>query len=464
MSKIERLLKKLEAAIEELNKADEELDSLEEARDNAKANYESVNGIISEIKDEITNLNTEYRNALASRDLEQIKNVNNKITEVNKLLSENNGKLTEARLQLNNAEKALANCKKKVSSLSDKVDEIEEEYEIVAGLVDDEEVYDDEEIEEEKKKTKKTGKGKVIIRWISGVLVAAVIGTGAYHLVKHCDIKLKSNKETTSSSKAISKEEFDKLVIDYMKKNPTVNEVSARNYLAIVYQDKLDDELLFELTGIYDYTEITKEAFDKIVDTMYEDLKNKGLNINISDVRKLVAVINSDQIATDIPSLLTELKGNQTPAEYVTDAFKITSVIKTYNTKEYMKNGKIENLIKLSPYVFDLGARKDLLLIEDYANKIASNKGNAEEQNRLVSDMLNNIYNYDGKLTDMESGIGFASTIAVDGMINYTTFNNNRSLLTRENRDLLLVHDNLELYISNIFGNLEKCNSKTRTK
>ena len=64
----------------------------------------------------------------------------------------------------------------------------------------------------------------------------------------------------------------------------------------------------------------------------------------------------------------------------------------------------------------------------------------------------------------MESGIGFASTIAFDGMINYTTFNNNRSLLTKENRDLLLVHDNLELYISNIFGNLEKCNSKTRTK
>ena len=458
MNKIERLLKKLEAAIEELNKADEELDSLEEARDNAKANYESVNGIISEIKDEITNLNTEYRNALASRDLEQIKNVNNKITEVNKLLSENNGKLTEARLQLNNAEKALANCKKKVSSLSDKVDEIEKEYEIVAGLVDDDEELDEEDLEEEKK-NKKAGKGKVALRWISGVLVAAVIGTGAYHLVKHCDIKLKSNKETASSSKAINKEEFDKLVIDYMKKNPTVNEVSARNYLAIVYQDKLDDELLFELTGIYDYTEITKEAFDKIVDTMYEDLKNKGLNVNINDVRKLVAVINSDQIATDIPSLLAELKGNQTAAEYITDAFKITSAIKTYNTKEYLKNGKFENLINLSSYVFDLGAR-----IEDYANKIASNKGNAEEQNRLVSDMLNNIYNYDGKLTDMESGIGFASTIAFDGMINYTTFNNNRSLLTKENRDLLLVHDNLELYISNIFGNLEKCNSKTRTK
>ena len=462
MSKIERLLKKLEAAIEELNKADEELDSLEEARDNAKANYESVNGIISEIKDEITNLNTEYRNALTSRDLEQIKNVNNKITEVNKLLSENNGKLTEARLQLNNAEKALANCKKKVSSLSDKVDEIEEEYEIAAGLVDEEEL-DEEDLEEEKK-NKKAGNGKVALRWISGVLVAAVIGTGAYHLVKHCDIKLKSNKETASSSKAINKEEFDKLVIDYMKKNPTVNEVSARNYLAIVYQDKLDDELLFELTGIYDYTEITKEAFDKIVDTMYEDLKNKGLNVNINDVRKLVAVINSDQIATDIPSLLAELKGNQTAAEYITDAFKITSAIKTYNTKEYLKNGKFENLINLSSYVFDLGARKDLLLIEDYANKIASNKGNAEEQNRLVSDMLNNIYNYGGKLTDMESGIGFASTIAFDGMINYTTFNNNRSLLTRENRDLLLVHDNLELYLSNIFGNLERCNSLVRTK
>lgn len=459
MNKIERLLKKLQAAIEELNKVEEELDFLEEARDNAKANYESVNGIISEIKDEITNLNNEYRNALASRNLEQIKNVNNKITEVNKLLSENNGKLTEARLELNNAEKALANCKKKVSSLSDKVDEIEEEYEIAAGLVDEE--FEDEF---EEKNNKKDGKGKVAIRWIAGALVAAVIGTGAYHVVKHCDNKLKSDKDVTSNDKVITKKEFDKLVIDYMKENPTVNEESARNYLAIVYQDKLDDELLFELTGIYDYTEITEESFEKIVDTMYEDLKNKGLNINIDDVRKLVAVINSDQIATDIPSLLVELKGNHTAGEYITDAFKVTSAIKTYNTKEYLKNGKFENLINLSSYVFDLGARKDLLLIEDYASKIASNKGNVDEQNRLVSDMLDNIYNYDGELNDMESGIGFASTIAFDGMINYTTFNNNRSLLTKENRDLLLVHDNLELYLSNIYGNLERCNSLVRTK
>lgn len=465
MNKIERLLKKLEAAIEELNKANEELDSLEEARDNAKVNYDAVNNTISEIKDQISDLNGEYRDALALRDLEQIKGVNNKITEVNKLLTENNGKLSQVRLELNNAEKALENCKKKVSALSVKVDEIEEEYEIAAGLVDEE--LDEEEFEEEfeeEKKTKKTGKGKVAIRWISGALITAILLGGGFALGKHCNNKLKTNKDNTSSSKAITKDEFDKLVIDYMKKNPTVNEVSARNYLAIVYQDKLDDELLFELTGIYDYTEITKEAFDKIVDTMYEDLKNRGLNVNITDVRKLVAVINNDQIATDIPSLLTELKGNQSSSEYIVDAFKVTSAIKTYNTKEYMKNGKIENLIKLSRYVFDLGNRKKLLLIEDYANKIASNKGNADEQNKLVSELLNNIYNYDGKLNDMESGIGFASTIAVDGIINYIPFDNNRSLLTKENRDLLLVHDNLELYLSNIYGNLEKCNSKTRTK
>lgn len=462
MSKIDRLYKNLENAIEELNRAEEELEKCEDTRDEAKNHFERILGVISEYKEEVLSLRDDYRAAISEGSLKKISELKERLSNINSELDKRKVELSDAKIELNSAEKKLENAKKRVDSLSAKVEKAKSDYALVEDLVDDEEL-DEEDLEEEKK-NKKAGKGKVALRWISGVLVAAVIGTGAYHLVKHCDIKLKSNKENTSSSKAITKDEFDKLVIDYMKKNPTVNEVSARNYLAIVYQDKLDDELLFELTGIYDYTEITKEAFDKIVDTMYEDLKNKGLNVNINDVRKLVAVINSDQIATDIPSLLTELKGNQTPAEYVTDAFKITSVIKTYNTKEYMKNGKIENLIKLSPYVFDLGARKDLLLIEDYANKIASNKGNAEEQNRLVSDMLNNIYNYDGKLTDMESGIGFASTIAFDGMINYTTFNNNRSLLTRENRDLLLVHDNLELYLSNIFGNLEKCNSKTRTK
>jgi len=70
-----------------------------------------------------------------------------------------------------------------------------------------------------------------------------------------------------------------------------------------------------------------------------------------------------------------------------------------------------------------------------------------------------------GKLVDIEDGIGFASTVAFDGLINYISFNDkNVRILSDVNFSALMNHDTLELYLSNIYGNLNKCTSKTLKK
>lgn len=265
-----------------------------------------------------------------------------------------------------------------------------------------------------------------------------------------------------------TKEYFENLVIEYMYKNPTVDETVARHFVAIQYQDELlkhNPELLYEITGIYEYKELTNEAFEALVSQTYKTLRANGINVTVEDVTKFVAVINIDQLAQDNPELLKTIVGTEKASEIITDAFKVTGAIKNRNYDIYKTTNSTKDLIRVSDFVYDKGAQRDLRLVESYVDEANSVKGNKTKQNEIIEDLMFEIQSPNGTLSDMEDGIGFASTVAFDSLINYVSFNNNNvRIISNQNFSALRNHDTLELYLSNIYGTINECKTKKLTK
>ena len=319
-------------------------------------------------------------------------------------------------------------------------------------------------------KNNKSNKG---IRILAISSTAALILAAGYDLVKIGENYFKlaskpSNTQTQTQKNGWTKAHFDNLVIEYMYKNPTVSEEVARHFLAIQYQDKLmkhNPELLYELTGIYEYEELTNEKFETLVSNVYHTLRKQGINVTVEDVTKFVAIINVDQLAQDNKELLKTIIGNEKASEIITDAFKITGAIKNRNYDIYKSTKSTGDLIKVSDFIFDKKAKADLQLIEEYADLANTVKGNKDRQNTIIAELMAEIQTPNGRLSDMEDGIGFASTVAFDGLINYVTFNNNNvRIISNQNFSALRNHDTLELYLSNIYGIINECNTKKLTK
>lgn len=290
---------------------------------------------------------------------------------------------------------------------------------------------------------------------------------GLYKLISKLSNKPQKNHEETVQNKW-TKEYFNNLVIEYMYENPNVSEEVARHFLAIKHQDELmkhNPELLYELTGIYEYEELTTEKFETLVSNTYRTLRNQGINVTVEDVTKFVAIINIDQLAQDNPELLKTIIGNEKASEIITDAFKVIGAIKNRNYDIYKSTKKTSDLIKVSDFIFDKKAKADLQLIEEYVDLANTAKGNKDRQNTIVAELMAEIQTPNGRLSDMEDGIGFASTVAFDSLINYVTFNNNNvRIISNKNFSALMNHDTLELYLSNIYGTINECNTKKLTK
>jgi len=316
-------------------------------------------------------------------------------------------------------------------------------------------------------KTKSTVKKVIIFSTISALLA------GGHFFCKANGFKLpiKVNNalaDEANSNKEWSRAYFEDLVSKYMLEHPNIDEDVVRNYLAVVHQDELskyNPELLYELTGMYEYEELTTEKFYNLVSDTYKELRRNGLNLSVEDVTKFVAIINIDQLAQDNQQLLSSIIGKQNASEIITDAFKVTGTIKNKNYDLYQVKKSTDNLISVSNFIFDKKAKADLELIEEYADRVNKVKGNGYQQDAIISELMASIQMPDGKLADLEDGIGFASTVAFDSLINYVSFNDkNVRIISNQNFSALMNHDTLELYLSNIYGLINRCNAKTLTK
>lgn len=355
-----------------------------------------------------------------------------------------------------------ANTKKEISAYAEQM--MNEIKKLTEGTQD----------EKTKEKENKKEKRRSCIKNIAIGAAVTTLLVGGYHIVKHNTHILKGNNTklpsltSVNTNKKWSNEYFEALVTQFMIENPNMDKEAAKKYLAVYYQDELmkhNPDLLYELTGIYEYQTLTDELFNELVNKTYRDLKKMGLEVTFEDVTKFVTIINIDQLAQDNPELLTSIVGNQNAGEIITDAFKVTSAIKDTNYHTYEQTKSTTKLIRVSDFIFDKKAQADLKLIEAYADKASAVRGDKEKQNAIISELLTEIYRSTGTLSNMEDGIGFASTVAIGGIINNISFNDNGvRIISKENYDLLMSHDTLELYLSNIYGNINKCAGKTLKK
>ena len=104
---------------------------------------------------------------------------------------------------------------------------------------------------------------------------------------------------------------------------------------------------------------------EELTVNLYNELRSMNLNVKIEDVRKLVTIINIDTLNEENPSYVANLLGNSTPEEFITDAFNITSAIKSKNYDIFASTKSAAGLIKLSPYIYRESDRKDLEVFEN---------------------------------------------------------------------------------------------------
>ena len=165
----------------------------------------------------------------------------------------------------------------------------------------------------------------------------------------------------------------------------------------------------------------------------------------------------------DCPELVKEIMGTQSKEEFLGDAFNVISAAMNYNFKTYDNEGKTDNFIRFSEVVYDETGRNHLLMIEEYVDKVAMAKDNPEEQDRLVAEFIDILYNPTKELENIEEGIGLASMLAINDMANHVTFVDATCQISDKNRGVLIKHTNAELYIPSIFANLEECQKEDLT-
>lgn len=290
-----------------------------------------------------------------------------------------------------------------------------------------------------KKEEKKKGNGIVKGIVIGATTVALIVG--GYHLIKHSkngNIKWFSDSKKPNSTTG------------------TTNPTDTNNSNGIIYDYENNEAIISK-------EPMNKEKLEELVTKFTKYLSDKKINVDTEDVLKFAVITNLDIMKEDCPELVKEIIGTQSKEEFLGDAFNVIGAAMNYNFKVYDKEGKTDNFVRFSEVVYDEAGKKHLLLIEEYVDKIAVAKENPSEQDRLVEEFINILYNSTKELENIEEGIGLASMLAINDMANHVTFVDATCQISDENRGTLINHTNAELYIPGIFANLEECQNEDLT-
>lgn len=376
----------------------------------------------------------------------KVKNIDEAIKDVEKRQQEaqNTKKdaekiIEEANVQIEDADKEIAQTeetKEKLNAAKEKQKEADEAREeaLAAGGY--------KTTSNNNNNGKKKGKGLVKGIIIGATAVSLIVG--GYHIVKHSKTgKLKwfnKNSKNPSSNVEIT--------------NPTDNN-------EIIY-DSENNKVTISTDAVNNET-INQEKLEIMVTKFTKYLSDKQINVDTEDVLKFVVITNLDNLKEDCPELVKEIMGTQSQEEFLGDAFNVIGAAMNYNFKTYETEGKTDNFIRFSEVVHDEAGKQHLLIIEKYMDEIAKAKDNSEEQDRLVSELIDTIYNPSKELENIEEGIGLASMLAINDIANHVTFVDGVCQISEKNRGILINHTSAELYIPGIFANLEECQQEELT-
>ena len=199
---------------------------------------------------------------------------------------------------------------------------------------------------------------------------------------------------------------------------------------------------------------ISQDDFEKLVEEYSKKYTDNSIDLTKEDLVKFVSIVNIDELLEENPEFALELFGTQTFEAYMDDAMDVFAATYGHNYMTHAKEGTTENFIWVSDCVY--GSQKDkMLIVEEYVRLIADARGNSEEVNKLVTELLGRLAS--GDLTNLDSGVRFGMNVYLELIRSYLA----KDELTKENFDELTTI--VEMNLNNIQAEYNKCTVSKQT-
>ena len=294
--------------------------------------------------------------------------------------------------------------------------------------------------------SKKSGFG---VGFISGALVLALLGTGAWVLsreakkgvVKSSDLSARVTLTEVTPTPAIT-------AAPRMTPMPTVAPTPEVNYNYEYNYDgnvvtvdttttTTDNGVVTDVTtDVAEYEELTTEKFEELTANTMTELKMSGVQVSSEDVIKYVMVRNIDKLRQDNNELITEIIGTQDPDEVFADADQVIDAIMTYNLLYFDAHQDTKGFISASLGVFDEVQRNRVLEIEKRVYEIGANLKDNDKVNELTYALLKDMINPTKEISELEDGVSYGVQW-IDMYMVRSTFGTNRyGELNEQNAEL----------------------------
>lgn len=261
-------------------------------------------------------------------------------------------------------------------------------------------------------------------RFVAGLVTAAILLVGGHWAAFGISSAVKNNKTNNKEDSSMTSDSNTNATNPTIE--PTVN---------------VDDEEV-----------LTNEVYEEIVTNFTKQYVDRNVNVTTEDLVKFVSIANIDKLVEDNPELANELFSQKSKEEYLNDAAKVIGMTYTYNRQVFENEQSTENFIRVSDAIS--GAQKEAVKeIEEYVDKIALARNDAEEANRLISELIYKLGDPTSNLSYLDDGVGFAIQSNIELIRSYLA----KDVISKENLDMLTTLTSSEEYVSNIFVVYDKC-------
>lgn len=176
--------------------------------------------------------------------------------------------------------------------------------------------------------------------------------------------------------------------------------------------EDLSSSVIYRLTKDYvDVNGFSQEQIDAIGLVEYYRNLFGPLNLDSADIIKYVAVVNIDKLATDNPTLLNDIIGDQNIDSVMESAYRVMGEMLMYNYNNYYATGSTEGFLRVSDAVFDPVMKQRVIAIEKRVDEIAiASQNDHGYMNTLIQSLFEDMLNPENELSYLDEGVGFATT------------------------------------------------------
>ena len=261
-------------------------------------------------------------------------------------------------------------------------------------------------------------KGGFGVGFISGALVLALLGTGAWVLSREAKKGVvKSSNLTTlvevtpepTLAPVVTPVPTPEVVYSY-NYNYDNNVVTVDTTTTTTTTTDLGETTVQTVdtnTEVTTYEELTTEKFEDLTAQVLTELKNHDIKVSSEDVVKYVMIRNIDKLRQDNNELITTIIGTQDPLEVFADADQVIDAIMTYNLLYFDAHQDTKGFISASLGVFDETQKARVLEIEKRVSEIGANLKNNDKVNELTYALLDDMKNPTNEISELEDGVSY---------------------------------------------------------